>query len=80
MVSAARDVDTVHETLAQSADQLYARYGLRLSVLVLDLDKLRTMHRDGDALVAELLRDNRRITRKRLEALLHGRTRKQKGS
>ncbi len=80
VVSAPQDVDTVHETLAQSADQLYTRYGLRLSVLVLDLAKLRTMHEDGAALVAELLRDNRRITGKRLEALLHGHTRKQKGS
>jgi predicted nucleotidyltransferase len=73
------DVDSVHETLAQSAGQLYTRHGLRLSVVVLDLPKLRTMHHDGDALVTELLRDNRRITGKRLEALLHGHTRKQKG-
>jgi predicted nucleotidyltransferase len=80
VVSAAPDVDAVHETLAQSADQLYTRYGLRLSVLVLDLAKLRTMHADGDALIAELLRDSRRITGKRLEALLDGHTRKQKGS
>lgn len=80
VVSAPRDVDAVHETLARSSDQLYTRYGLRLSVLVLDLAKLRTMHADGDALIAELLRDNRRITGKRLEALLNGHTRKQKGS
>ncbi|MBW3572442.1 MAG: nucleotidyltransferase domain-containing protein [Gemmatimonadetes bacterium] len=80
VVSAPSDVDAVHETLAQSADQLYTRYGLRLSVLVLDLGKLREMRGDGDALVAELLRDNRRITGKRLEALLHGHTGKQKGS
>jgi hypothetical protein len=71
-------VDAVHETLARSADQLYTRYGLRLSVLVLDLAKLGKMHEAGDALIAELLRDNRRITGKRLEALLHGHTRKQK--
>lgn len=80
IVSTPADVDAVHETLAQSTDQLYTRYGLRLSVLVLDRAKLRTMHVDGDALIAELLRDNRRITGKRLEALLHGDTRKQKGS
>lgn len=80
VVSAPPDVDAVHETLARSADQLSTRYGLRLSVLVLDLPKLRSMHDDGDALVTELLRDNRRITGKRLEALLHGHTRKQKGS
>jgi predicted nucleotidyltransferase len=80
VVSSPEDVDAVHETLAQSSDQLYTRYGLRLSVLVLDLAKLRAMHQDGDALIAELLRDNRRITGKRLEALLNGHTRKQKGS
>lgn len=73
-------VDTLHETLAQSADRFYTRHGLRLSVLVLDLAKLRKMHREGDALVTELLRDNRRITGKRLEELLHGKTRRQKGS
>lgn len=80
VVSAARQVDSVHETLAQSAEQLYTRYGLRLSVVVLDLAKLRTMHADGDAFIAELLRDNRRITGKRLEEIVHGHTRKQKGS
>ena len=78
VVAAPGDVDAVHETLARSADQLYTRYGLRLSVLVLDLAKLGKMHVDGEALIAELLRDNRRITGKRLEALLHGHTRKQK--
>lgn len=80
VVSSPADVDAVHETLAQSADHLYTRYGLRLSVVVLDLAKLRIMHQEGDALIAELLRDNRRITGRRLEALLHGHTRKQKGS
>ena len=80
VVSAPRDVDAVHETLAQSSEKLYTRYGLRLSVVVLDLAKLRTMHQDGDALIAELLRDNRRITGKRLEALLDGHTRKKQGS
>jgi predicted nucleotidyltransferase len=80
VVSTPGDVDGVHDTLAQSADQLYTRYGLRLSLLVLELAKLRTMHQEGDALITELLRDNRRITGKRLEALLHGHTRKQKGS
>ncbi len=80
VVSTSRQVDTVHETLTQSADQLYTRYGLRLSVVVLDLAKLRTMHADGDALVTELLRDNRRITGKRLEEIIHGHTRKHKGS
>jgi predicted nucleotidyltransferase len=80
VVATPQDVDAVHETLAQSADQLYTRYGLRLSILVLDLPKLRTMHEDEDALITELLRDNRRITGKRLEALLDGFTRKQKRS
>lgn len=80
VVSGGGDVDGVHETLAQSADQMYSRYGLRLSVLVLELEKLRTMHREGEPLIAEILRDNRRIMGKRLEALLHGHTRKQKGS
>jgi predicted nucleotidyltransferase len=80
VVSATRQVDSVHETLAQSAGQMYTRYGLRLSVVVLDLAKLRTMHADGDAFIAELLRDNRRITGKRLEEIVHGHTRKQKGS
>lgn len=80
VVASPEDVDAVHKTLAQSSEQFYTRYGLRLSVLVLDLAKLRTMHEDGAALVTELLRDNRRITGKRLEALLHGHTRKQKGS
>lgn len=78
VVTSRQQVDTMHETLAQSADRFYTRHGLRLSVVVLDLPKLRRMHRDGDALVKELLRDNRRITGKRLEELLHGQTRRQK--
>lgn len=80
VASAPRYVDAVHKTLAQSAAQLYTRYGLRLSVLVLDLAKLRTMHADGDALISDLLRENRRITGKRLEEIVHGHTRTQKGS
>jgi predicted nucleotidyltransferase len=80
VVSAKEKVNRVHETLAQTADQMYTRYGLRLSVLVLDLAKLRAMHADGDALVLEVLRDNRRITGKRLEEIIHGHARKQKGS
>jgi predicted nucleotidyltransferase len=73
-------VNRVYETLAHSADQLYARHGLRLSIVVLELARLRAMHADGDALVPELLRDNRRITGKRLEDIVHGLTRTQKGS
>lgn len=67
-----RDVNRVHETLAQFAPEVSSRYGLRLSAVVIDRKKLRTMHADGDALVAELLRDNRRITGKRLEQLTDG--------
>lgn len=67
-----RDGNAVHETLTQFAPEVYNRYGLRLSVVVLDRKKLRSMHADGDALVAELLRDNRRITGKRLEQLTDG--------
>lgn len=78
VVRTAAQVNKVHETLAQSADQLYTRHGLRLSVVVLELAKLRKMHADRDALVSELLRDNRRITGKRLEDIIHGHTRKQK--
>lgn len=72
IAATARDVNTVHETLAQFAPEVYSRYGLRLSAVVIDRKKLRTMHADGDALVAELLRDNRRITGKRLEQLTDG--------
>lgn len=78
VVTSRQHVDSTHEALAQSADALYTRHGLRLSVVVLDLPKLRKMHGKGDALVTELLRDNRRITGMRLEELLHGQTRRQK--
>lgn len=75
-----RQMNGVNETLADAADQLYTRYGLRLSAVVIDRKKLRTMHAEGDALTRELLRDNRRITGKRLEEVLDGVARKQKGS
>jgi predicted nucleotidyltransferase len=78
VVSAKEKVNKVHETLARTTGQMYTRYGLRLSVIVLEVTKLRTMHADGDALVSELLRDNRRITGKRVEEIVHGHTRKQK--
>lgn len=80
IAATAAQVNKVHETLAQLAPEVYSRYGLRLSVVVLDLKKLRRMHADGDALIEELLRDNRRITGRRLEELIHGDARKQKGS
>jgi predicted nucleotidyltransferase len=79
ITATARDVDRVHETLAEFAPEVYTRHGLRLSAVVLDLRKLRAMHAGGDALVAELLQDNRRITGKRLEQLIDGGTWKPKG-
>lgn len=72
IAATSRDVNKVHETLAQLAPEVYSRYGLRLSAVVIDRKKLRTMHADGDARVAELLRDNRRITGKPLEQLTEG--------
>ena len=66
VVAAPRDVDTVHENLAEHAPEVYSRYGLRLSALVLDLEKLRAMHANGDALTKGLLAENRRITGTRL--------------
>jgi predicted nucleotidyltransferase len=75
----AQDVDAVHEKLAEIAPEVYTRHGLRLSVVVIDLQKLRTMHAEGDPLTQELLRDNRRITGKRLEQLIDGGTGKSKG-
>lgn len=80
VASSADDVNGVHEALAEHAEQLYTRHGLRLSAVVIDQDKLRTMHGDGDPLVRELSRDNRRITGKRLEQVIHGHERKKKGS
>ena len=80
VASSADDVNRVHEALAEHAEQLYTRHGLRLSAVVIDQDKLRTMHDDGDPLVRELSRDNRRITGKRLEHVIHGHERKKKGS
>lgn len=80
VVSSASEVNGVHKTLAQSAGQVYTRYGLRLSALVIDREKLRTMRAEGDALTRELVRDHRRITGRRLEEILDGDTRKQKGS
>jgi predicted nucleotidyltransferase len=80
VAATAGDVNRVHEALAEHAEQLYTRHGLRLSAVVIDQDKLRTMHDDGDPLIRELSRDNRRITGKRLELVIHGHARKQKGS
>ncbi len=74
-----RDVDAVHEKLAEFAPDVYTRYGLRLSVVAIDLRKLRAMHAEGDPFAKELLRDNRRITGQRLEQLIDGVTGKSKG-
>lgn len=74
------EVDAVHEKLAEFAPEVYTRHGLRLSVVVIDRERLRAMHAADDPLTRELLRDNRRITGERLERLIDGGTGKPKGS
>lgn len=79
ITATSRDVDRVHETLAEFAPEVYTRHGLRLYAVVIDLKKLRKMHADGDALVGELLRNNRRITGRRVEELIDGDSGKPEG-
>lgn len=66
------DVEPLHDRLAGSIPRMEEEFGLDLSPVVLPLSRFREMHRNGDPLVADVLRDARLITGDRAEALVHG--------
>ena len=68
----AADVEPLHGRLADFIPRLEDEFGLELSPVVLAVSQFRTMHRNGEALVSEVLRDARLITGERPEALIHG--------
>jgi predicted nucleotidyltransferase len=66
------DVEPLHSRLADSIPRMEEEFGLDLSPAVLRLSQFREMHRTGDSLVSDVLRDARLITGERPEALVHG--------
>lgn len=66
------DVDPLHGRLADCIPRMEEEFGLDLSPVVLPLTQFRQMHRNGDSLVTDVLRDARLITGERPEALVHG--------
>lgn len=66
------DVELLHGRLADSIPRVEEEFGLELSPVVLPLIRFREMHRNGDPLVTDVLRDARLITGERPEALVHG--------
>ena len=68
----ASDVEPLHGRLADSIPRMEEEFGLDLSPVVLPLTQFREMHRNGDPLVSDVLRDARLITGHRPEALVHG--------
>lgn len=66
------DVEQLHGWLAESIPRLEEEFGLDLSPVVLPLDQFRRMHRDGDPLISDVLRDARLIAGQRPEELVHG--------
>jgi predicted nucleotidyltransferase len=66
------DVDLLHGRLADTIPRMVEEFGLELSPVVLPLSRFREMHRNGDSLVADVLREARMITGERPEALVHG--------
>ena len=68
----APDVEPLHGRLADSIPRMEEEFGLDLSPVVLPLTRFREMHRNGDSLVSDVLRDTRLIMGDRPEALVHG--------
>lgn len=66
------DVEPLHGHLAESIPRIEAEFGLELSPVVLPLTKFRELHRHGEPLASDVLRDARLITGERPEALVHG--------
>jgi predicted nucleotidyltransferase len=62
--------DGVHAHLAGSAAELERRFGLRLSPVVIPGDRLREMRVDEHGLIADVIRDGRRVMGTDLERLL----------
>jgi predicted nucleotidyltransferase len=61
VVADAAAEDQVHRFLVNHDHALEERFGLRLSPVVIPRDRLRAMHDAGHELVADVLRDGRRV-------------------
>jgi predicted nucleotidyltransferase len=72
LVAVADDISArwVHSQLAEDADEVERTFGLRLSPVVLTIDRLKEMADDGFGLVEDVRRDGRRVTGEDLERLL----------
>ena len=72
VLTASGDRERVHDAIAEAAPALEAELGLRLSPVVLTVTQARRQRRQGDAFIAEAIRDARRVTGRALEEVLDG--------
>lgn len=70
VVASKKDVDTVRDALSVPASRLTKQVGLRISPVVLPLNRFRAGHADGDALIRAAVEDAIPITGDPLDALV----------
>jgi predicted nucleotidyltransferase len=64
------DVEPVHQHLVDASTELFRRFGLSLSPVVIAVEQLVHQHHDGDPLVQAVLRHGRQVAGLRLERVL----------
>lgn len=64
--------NSVYDRLVAASPGLRIEFGIELSPVVLEVDRARRQHAEGDPFIAEVLRDGRRVYGKPIEELIHG--------
>ncbi len=72
IAKAAADVEPLHGRLADAIPRIEEEFGLELSPVVLPLSRFRELHRNGEPLALDIMRDARLITGERPEVLVDG--------
>jgi predicted nucleotidyltransferase len=73
VTAAADQVAAVHERLVDASMEVFRRFGLSLSPVVLAFDQLVRQAEDGDPFVGDVIRDGRHVAGEAVEGLLRQR-------
>ncbi|MQA89653.1 MAG: hypothetical protein GEU90_05395 [Gemmatimonas sp.] len=72
LVQSPRARDDMYTALVDASPSLVSAFGVRLSPVVLTVDRFQRQHAEGDPFVAEVLRDARRISGRPIDELIDG--------
>lgn len=73
-----QDVESVHQNLADASLELFRRFGLSLSPVVVAMEPFVQQYREGDSFARTVLREGRQVAGVKLETLLEMHTAKKR--